>query len=220
MKSLTIILERLDPQAPLPRRHLQLMALLDWLRGDRKSVEATLARLQLLADTLAAQPAAAQRLAGLWRALVRTVDATTLLADFGFAPRSAFFSEFSERVRYKLLPGTPETVDASALFMLLRPTEFDARWLTQADEAVLAQLLDVLRGAAAGSPAGGPGGGADPAAPEANAWQHTLLDAITYCAGQVSATGFAPELRLRMDEAAREGRPFHALAADAEAFRQ
>ncbi|KAF1020835.1 MAG: hypothetical protein GAK30_02223 [Paracidovorax wautersii] len=229
MKQLSHILLRLDPAAPLARRHLLLLELLEWLRGNRRSVEATLGRLQTLADALTSHPDAARRLAQIWQQLVQTVDATTLLADFGFAPRSAFFSEFSERLRYKLLPGTPETADASALFMLMRPTAFDAKWLTQADEALLDRLLGFLRQGAAEPPrlaydagvapasAATSGEGAEPAV---NAWQHTLLDAITYCAGQVSATGFAPELRLRMSEPAKEARPFHALPADAEAFRQ
>ena len=34
-------------------------------------------------------------------------------------------------------------------------------------------------------------------------WQATVLEAITFCASQVSATGFSPELRLRMSESAR-----------------
>lgn len=211
MKHLSSLLERLDPDAPLAKRHLQLIEILEWLRGDGRNVAATLSRLQWLTDALASHPHSAARLAAIWGQLVQTVDATTLLADFGFAPRSAFFSEFGERLRYKLLPGTPETTDAAALFMLLRPTVFDAQWLVQADEALLERLLSFLRPA--------PAQQAD--APIAtNAWQHTLLDAITYCAGQISATGFSPELRLRMNEPAREARAFHALAADAESYRQ
>lgn len=220
MKHLPNILQRLDPEAPLAKRHLQLIELLEWLRGDRRSVEATLERLQWLADALASHPDAARRLAAIWRQLVQAVDATTLLADFGFAPRSAFFSEFGERLRYKLLPGTPETTDASALFMLLRPTAFDAKWLVQADEALLERLMGFLRQPAPDGAPAASASAAAPGGPAADAWQHTLLDAITYCAAQVSATGFAPELRLRMSEPAREARPFHALSADAEAYRQ
>ncbi|ROR16387.1 site-specific recombinase [Comamonas sp. BIGb0124] len=225
MNSLSTLLQRLDPQAPLVSRHLMLIELLDWLRGDRRSPQAAVARLQMLVDALGSHPDAARRLAAIWEKLVTTVDTTTLLADFGFAPRSAFFSELGERLRYKLLPATPETADASELFMLLRPTAFDAQWLGQADEALLERLLGYLRGT--GLPAADPGVGAvysppataEAAPPAATAWQHALLDAITYCAGQVSATGFAPELRLRMNEPARLARPFHALPADAEAFR-
>jgi site-specific recombinase len=52
---------------------------------------------------------------------METVDITALLADFGFAPRTAMASEVAERLRYKLLPSTPETEDASELFMLVFP---------------------------------------------------------------------------------------------------
>ena len=51
-------------------------------------------------------------------------------------------------------------------------------------------------------------------------WQDELLQAITYCASQIRATGFASELRLRMSAPAREAQPFIDLAADVEAFRQ
>ena len=47
-------------------------------------------------------------------------------------------------------------------------------------------------------------------------WKTALLDAITYCAGQILSTGFSPELRLRMDEKTREEKPFHALIHDVE----
>jgi len=54
---------------------------------------------------------------------------STLPADFGFAPRTAFVSELAERLRHKLLPGTPGTTDAAELFLLALPTPFDAQWL-------------------------------------------------------------------------------------------
>lgn len=62
------------------------------------------------------------------------MDATALLADHGFAMRSAFTSELAERLRLKLLPGTPETADASTLFALALNHPFDARWLASLDD--------------------------------------------------------------------------------------
>ena len=67
----------------------------------------------------------------------------TLLADFGFAPRTAFVSELAERLRHKLLPTSPDTLDASELFMLAMPDEFDARWL-HALEAPLLERIALL----------------------------------------------------------------------------
>ncbi|WCM87925.1 site-specific recombinase [Acidovorax sp. NCPPB 3576] len=198
------LLAQLDAGAPLAQRHLWLISLLDWVRGNRRSVEAAVGRMQLFVEAIEKDDAARQRLQDWWSALVGTVDITTLLADFGFAPRTALASEVAERLRYKLLPGSPETIDASELFMLALPYDFDALWLAALDEALLARLLSAM------APAQAPG---------ATRWQRALLDAITYCAGQILSTGFAPELRLRMSEAARDAQPFHALIRDVESVR-
>ena len=134
------------------------------------------------------------------------MDATTLLADFGFAPRTAFVSELAERLRHKLLPDSPETLDAAELFALALPTAFDAQWLAALSPEQIRRIEKLLQ---------------LPLAADARAtpWEHILLDAITYCAGQILSTGYAPELRLRMSAAAREARPFHALMHDVEALR-
>ncbi|WP_404300745.1 site-specific recombinase [Alicycliphilus denitrificans] len=203
------LLADLDPAAPLAQRHLQLLALLAWVRGHDQTVEGATGRVALLVQAAEQSPALRARLTAWWAQLTRHLDITTLLADFGFAQRTSMASELAERLRYKLLPVSPETQDASELFMLALPHEFDARWLAALDEALLARLLAVLL------PAQDDGeGGAG-----ASEWQRALLDAITYCAGQILATGFAPELRLRMSEAVRAEQPFHALLRDAESLR-
>ncbi|MBC2613337.1 site-specific recombinase, partial [Citrobacter braakii] len=93
-----------------------------------------------------------------------------LLADFGFAPRTNMFSELSERVRYKLLPSTPETVDASELFMLAMPDEFDARWLHALEAPLLERIALLLTDGSEGQ--------------GSSFWQNSLLGSITYCTGQ------------------------------------
>lgn len=198
------LLAALDPAAPLAQRHLQLIALLDWVRGDGQSIEGATGRVALLVEAVERSADLRTRMQAWWAAITHTVDITTLLADFGFAQRTAMTSELMERLRYKLLPASPDTRDASELFMLALPHEFDARWLTALDESLLDRLLAVL------APEQGPG---------ATPWQRVLLDAITYCAGQILSTGFAPELRLRMSEAARDEQPFHALIHDVESLR-
>ncbi|MDP3228615.1 MAG: site-specific recombinase [Acidovorax sp.] len=203
------LLAALDPQAELAHRHLWLIHLLDWVRGRRDSVPAAVGRVQLFLDAVEARPDIQLRLQAWWALLVSHVDITTLLADFGFAPRTALVSEFAERVRTKLLPGSPETIDASELFMLALPSEFDAQWLTALDETQLNRLVALLA-PPPDEAANGLG---------ASRWHKALLDAITYCAGQVLSTGFAPELRLRMSESARDAQPFHALIRDVEALR-
>ncbi|WP_119966964.1 site-specific recombinase [Simplicispira lacusdiani] len=197
------LLAALDPRAGLAARHLWLVHLLAWVRGGQESPAAALERVRQFLDAVEADPDLRSRLRAWWATLVDTVDMTTLLADFGFAPRTALVSEVAERLRRKLLPSSPETIDASELFSLALPTAFDARWL-----AAL-QAQDLQRLAALLSENDGPSA----------LWQRILLDAITYCAGQILATGFAPELRLRMSEAAREAQPFHALTRDVESLR-
>ena len=199
------LLAGIDPTAPLAQRHLQLIAVLDWVRGEGQSTEGAAGRVALLVDAAERSPDIQVRLQAWWAALTQQVDITTLLADFGFAQRTSMASELAERVRYKLLPSSPETLDASELFMLALPGDFDARWLASLDETLLGRLLAVL------VPACEQGG--------ASHWQRALLDAITYCAGQILSTGFAPDLRLRMSEQARESQPFHALIRDVESLR-
>jgi len=122
IKDLPALLETLDPAAELAQRHVWLIQLFAWIRGDQTSPEAAVVRVQLFMDAVHAQPALQARLQAWWRKLLQTVDITTLLADFGFAPRTAFVSELAERLRRKLLPSTPETVDASELLPLVAPT--------------------------------------------------------------------------------------------------
>ena len=202
---LPALLAALEPAAGLAQRHVWLIHLLDWVRGKEESIAAAVGRVQLFLDAVQTRPDVQQRLRAWWATLVDEVDITTLLADFGFAPRTALVSEIGHRLRTKLLPGSPETIDASELFMLAMPGEFDAQWLAALDEAQLARLVALL---------------ADPEAPGGpSRWHKALLDAITYCAGQILSTGFAPELRLRMSESAREAQPFHALIRDVESLR-
>ena len=205
------LLDSLNPQAELVQRHLWLISLFEWLRGDVQSVPSVLGRFTLFLDAVDARPEMKARVQAWWQSLLETVDGTTLLADYGFSSRSAFISEFAERLRLKVWPGTPETVDASALYSLVLSDRFDAQWLTALDEITLARAAALLQPQAVA-----PAGDAHPAI---SPWQVTVLEAITFCASQVSATGFSPELRQRMSAPAREAGPFHALARDVEALR-
>lgn len=204
MRDLRSLLNALDPNAGLAQRHIWLINIFEWIRGDASSVPACMSRLQTFITTVQAQPELEARLKAWWHNLIQEVDVTTLLGDFGFAPRTAFMSELAERLRRKMLPGTPETNDASELFPLVASTRFDAQWLGAIEEAQVTQLVDLLS-----------------SEPEADAlyWQHSLMDALTYCTAQIRATGFAPELRLRMDRAAGDIRAFHELPADVEGLR-
>ncbi len=220
MRNLAQLLDQLDPRAELARRHLWLISLLEWIRGDASNPQAAVSRIHLFIDAALARPGFQGKLQEWWRTLANTVDATPLLADFGFAPRAAFLSELGERLRYKLMPGTPETTHATELFMLMFPAPTDAQWLRLIDEETLSRLGELL------NPAPAPEPGLEeqvqedaPAGTLAGNWQTVLLEALTYCTSQVSATGFSPELRLRMSPQSLQGRPFHHLPSDLDAVR-
>jgi site-specific recombinase len=206
------LLKALDPQAELVQRHLWLIALFEWIRGDCHSVQTALGRIELLLDAVQVCAGTRARLQAWWQILLDTLDGTTLLADYGFASRSAFVSEFMERIRQKLLPGTPETADASALFSLVLNHPFDAQWLAALDDTLLARITALLQPQQLPT-------ATDDAGPTLSTWQLTLLEARTFCTRQVRATGFSPELRLRMSAPAREAGPFHALTRDFDVLR-
>jgi len=208
-------LDTLDPDAPLALRHLWLIEALRWVRGDEADVQASVSRVRLFLDTVQADPALQARWRRWWSHFVGTVDLTPLLADHGFAPRTAFLSEFGNRLRKKVLPGTPETTDMAELFDLLLSARFDVRWLKALDSETLKRLRAVLIAA----PAAPDGDAAAPDSP-AGFWQSALMDALIFCVSQISATGFASEIRSRMSPEAQAQRPFHELPADFEALRQ
>lgn len=204
MKDLPGLLRALDPGAGLADRHVWLIKLFAWIRGDSTSTQAAVARVQAFIEAVRNQPELQSRLHAWCEMLAQTVDITPLLADFGFAPRTAFVSELGDRLRRKLLPGTPETRDASELFVLALPTRFDTQWIGALDESQIDQLDTLLS--------------ANPAR-DAKRWQHSLMDGIAYCTAQIQATGYAPELRLRMDRASPHIRAFHALSGDSQLLR-
>jgi len=204
MKDLPALLGALDPAAGLADRHVWLIKLFEWIRGDQTSTQAAVARVQAFIEAVQKQPELQARLQAWWETLLQTVDITPLLADFGFAPRTAFVSELAARLRRKLLPGTPETIDASELFPLVAPTRFDAQWMNALEESQVEQLTTLLSGRTERDTA---------------RWHYNLMDALTYCTAQIRATGFAPELRLRMDRTSPHARAFHALPADVQKLR-
>ena len=208
-RELAELLEAVDLEAPLAQRHLWLIELFAWIRGDAKSVNAAVNRLHLLLDVVQSRPQLQTRLRQWWHQLLQIVDASSLLADYGFAQRSAFVSELTERMRLKLLPATPETTDAAVLFSLVLPHSFDQLWLAELDEAMLARIADLLETPDIG----------DSASTQTSYWQNTVLEAITFCVGHIRSSGFSPELRTRMSPTAVQSRPFHCLDTDLDTLR-
>jgi site-specific recombinase len=209
MNDLADLLEDVDIEAPLAQRHLWLIELFAWIRGDATSTSAAVSRIHLLLDVVQTRPQLHTRLRQWWHQLLHIVDASSLLADYGFAQRSAFVSELTERIRLKLLPATPETTDAAVLFSLVLPKRFDQLWLAELDEVTLARIADMLQTPDLGTNA----------RTATSYWQNTLLEAITFCVGHIRSSGFSPELRTRMSPAAVEDRPFHWLDSDLDMLR-
>lgn len=204
------LLDSLEADATLVQRHLWLIRLVAWVRGDCRAVTTSISRITLLLDALDQRPQTREIMQFWWRKLHDNVDLTALLADHGFASRSAFISEFLERLRLKLLPATPETADASVLFSLVFSDAFDAEWIAAMDGNLLARLSDLLQAPPARNRSD------ESLAPPLSDWHESLIDAITFCTSQIRATGFSHELRLRMSAPARDAKLFHALAADLE----
>jgi site-specific recombinase len=208
---LTSLLNALDPEVSRAERHLWLVALLAWVRagmGRGNDPAGAVARVRLLLDAAQSRPEWRARWNAWWQLFKDTVDPAPLLADFGFAPRTAFMSALGERLRRKLLPITPDTYDLITLFDLLLPDPRDALWLKALDGETLDRMQSLLFDA-----------------PAEDAWgQFVLMDALTYCVGQVSAAGFSSEIRSRMAATVSQAhpyrtRPFHALPGQFEAFK-
>ena len=189
------LLQRLQTSMDRVERHLWLYDALRWIRGPRPTPADAAGRLGLLVDAVRARPALVAAWRDWWEAFLADTDATPLLADLGFAPRTAFVSELGQRLRLKWLPASPDSRDLQTLFEFLRPDAFDAQWLQALDAHTLDGLEQLMR-LDSGTPV---------------AATTTLLDALTYCVGQVSATGYAAEIRTRMADPRHDTQAFHAL---------
>ena len=205
------LLKALDSHADVVHRHLWLIALLDWIRGDADTPQPCVARVDYFLDVLENQPQTKTRFRVFWGRVVHALDGSTLLADYGFASRNAMVSELVHRLHLKLLPSSPETQDASELFALAMPHTLDSVWIAALPEATLLRLSDLLHAPANKHHAC--------RTPHLTYWQCTLLDALTFVTSQVRAAGFSPEIRLRMRIPEEEASPFLGLSSGLEVLR-
>ena len=192
---LTALLNAADPQAPLAERNLWLVRLLEWLRHAPREdgSQRPLVRLKHLLNVLERHPehawAFAEVIAGVWN----DVDAVVLFAEVGFAPRMALWHEFLGRLRRRVLPATTDTRDLAELFELLFGDEADEDWIAAIDDELLARLGLLFS-----------------AAPDGD-WRVEMRAAVTVLVSSVHAAGLAGPMRVRMDEALLQDRPFHQL---------
>lgn len=204
-RDLPTLLEALDPEADLVQRHLWLIALLDWIRGPEAAPATALGHMEMLLDVLEARPETREKFQRWWRTLIGSVDLSSLLADYGFSQRNAFLSELVQRLHHRWLPNSPQTTDAAELFALVLSHPQDAHWVAAIPLPVLKRLAAVITAPSDGHHA--------KATPGLTHWQDALLDALTFCTSQIRATGFSPEIRMRMDASVREHSPFRELTA-------
>jgi site-specific recombinase len=209
---LTQWLGGINPQATLVQRHLDLIALVEWIRGDATRAEPCVERVALWLDLVEARAETVTKVRQWWQQLVQQLDGSTLLADYGFASHNALFSEIIQRLHLKLLPMTPETQDSSELFALALPASIDALWISALPDATRQRLANLLQAPAHRHHAC--------LTPQLSFWQCTLTDALAICTSQVQAAGFSPEIRMRMGSSENGASPFHTLSADLLALRQ
>lgn len=207
---LSALLNAADASASLPERHLWLVRLLEWLRHAAVALEnqqtpTPLLRLRHLLNVLERHPEHRLQVAALLARFWREVDTAGLLADFGFAPRTGLASELGQRLRLRLLPGTPATTNLAELFNLLFPDPNDALWLNQIDAATITRLTALLV--------------STDDTPAAD-WRTPFLDAMMFLSSTVRAAGFSPQLRERMSPELLVEAPFRQLAPVAERVRE
>lgn len=205
---LTALLNAADVRSPRPFRHLWLIKLVQWVRSGPLRAEPDsndesdptlwpVKRICLMLNTLDRNPEQRAAVATLLSITLRELDDHGLWADFGFAPRSAFMSELSERMRRTVLPMTPDTNDLGVLFRLALNRSEDADWIAVLDEATLQRIAQLLS--------------EDPNSSQIGNWSDTVVDAVHLLASQIRSSGFSALMRQRMDETAHTERPFHAL---------
>jgi site-specific recombinase len=192
---LTALLNAADPQATLAERNLWLVRLLEWLRHAprEEGTPRPIVRLKHLLNVLERHPEHAYTFAGVIAGVWNDVDAVSLFAEVGFAPRMALWHEFLARLRRRVLPATADTRDLAALFELLFGDEADEDWIAAIDDELLGRLSLLFIAA--------PDGG----------WRVEMQAAITVLISSVHAAGLAGPLRVRMDELLLQDKPFHQL---------
>jgi len=214
------LLTAADAQAPAPERHLWLIRLLGWLQqpgppsayapGDLPDPTERLPwptrRLIHLLNVLDERPEDRQRIRAVLHSILGRLDATGLLADYGFPPRQGFLSELAERLRLICLPGTPQTQDLGELFHLLFPHPHDVSWLRTLDTLTVRRLLQLY--VAPDGPT------------ESPPWQPALIESVQLLASQLRAAGLSAAMRQRMSAQLLVNRPFHRLVPAAEALRE
>ncbi|MFM2056010.1 MAG: hypothetical protein RLY71_395 [Pseudomonadota bacterium] len=205
---LTSLLNAADSRAPTAERHLWLVRLLEWIRHDHGRPDGAtpvgVLRLRHLLNVLDRHPEHRAPVVALLTRLVQETEVPALFADLGFSARRDLWGELAERLRLRLLPGTPDTTDLAQLFALFFSDPTDAQWLRAIDDATLQRLAQLFREQVPGDELLGDG------------WHRPFFEAITYLVSALRAAAFLPALRRRMDARLLADRPFEQLVGASE----
>lgn len=196
---LPALLSAADARAPAPERHLWLVRLMEWLRHDHGRPDGAtpvgVLRLRHLLNVLERHPDHRAHVVALLTRLVRETEVPALFADLGFGVRRDLWGDLADRVRQRVLPGTPDTSDLAQLFSLFFTEASDAEWLREIDDETLQRLAALFE------------------VPATSDWRRPFCESITYLVSTVRAATFLPALRRRMDPALLESRPFERLVS-------
>jgi site-specific recombinase len=200
--SLRAAIDRLDSTKPLIEREQALERFVGWLRAPRRLDPDEMrahyhrpqhARLDLLLDTLEADPAARERVMGTLASVLRETSAVHLLAEVGVPSDRGFLHETADRLEQKLLPRARREGDLADAFSRSLPKKHDAGWLADLPVDLVDRLVALL-----------------PEDARAALW-HALADAIRLLAARVSGLGLSEELRERSSEGHVDESPFYRL---------
>ncbi|MEY8877433.1 MAG: recombinase, partial [Leptothrix sp. (in: b-proteobacteria)] len=205
---LTSLLNAVDPRAPTAERHLWLVRLLEWIRHDHGRPDGAtpvgVLRLRHLLNVLDRHPEHRTPVVALLTRLMCETEVPALFADLGFSVRRDLWGELAERLRLRLLPGTPDTTDLAQLFALFFSDPADAQWLRAIDDTTLQRLAQLFREQIPDDDLLGDG------------WHRPFFEAITYLVSALRAAAFLPALRRRMDARLLADRPFEQLVGASE----
>jgi hypothetical protein len=120
---LALLLDQLDPQADMVRRHLWLIAVLDWIRGGRRHRAILCCSvLNSLLDVLQSHPKTRARVHQFWQQLVAVCStAAPCLQTMALLRAMPCSVSLCNVCTSNFCPSSPETQDASELFALAMP---------------------------------------------------------------------------------------------------
>ena len=134
------ILTFANPKASLVERMDWLADLLRWIRGGVLTGGRPIVRVRFLLGRLDRNDDERKRFTETLSSLVAEVRSVDLLASAGVPSRFHFFGELVLRAHRAVLPTALIADDFAAVLPVLSPTEADAVWISELDDATLVRI--------------------------------------------------------------------------------